>query len=73
MTHHPVSVSPDTPVEAAADLLIRHSIHSLPVVEEGGKLVGIVTASDLLRVLIGPIAEKHRVTRAAKQSPPDPA
>jgi acetoin utilization protein AcuB len=72
MTRNPVSVSPTTAVEDAADLLIRHSIHSLPVVEDGGQLVGIVTASDLLRVLIGLIAEKQRTTRAAKHESDQP-
>ena len=69
MTRSPVAVTPGTPVEEAADLLVRHSIHSLPVVEATGQLVGIVTASDLLRVLIGLMAEKHRAARAAKPAP----
>ncbi|MEO8694722.1 MAG: CBS domain-containing protein [Acidimicrobiales bacterium] len=30
------------------DLMIEHSIHSVPVLDAGGKLVGIVTSSDLV-------------------------
>jgi acetoin utilization protein AcuB len=50
MSAHPFSVRPSTPVEKAAHLLIANKIGSLPVVEDG-KLVGIITASDMLRAL----------------------
>jgi len=50
MSTHPFSVDPSTPVEKAAHLLMTNKIGSLPVVEDG-KLVGIITATDMLRVL----------------------
>jgi CBS domain-containing protein len=43
-----VSVSPQCSPERAAELMLRHRIGFLPVVENG-RLVGIVTESDLLR------------------------
>lgn len=46
----PFSVRPSTPVEQAAHLLVTTKIGSLPVVENG-KLVGIITASDMLHAL----------------------
>ena len=53
MTADPVSVAPETPAETAAELLIRHRVHSLPVVDgDMGKLLGIVTPTDLMRLLI---------------------
>jgi len=48
MTTPVVSVTPTTILEAAANLLVKHKIGALPVVD-GGKLVGIITATDLLR------------------------
>lgn len=42
----PIVVSPSTPVEQAARLMVEHKIGALPVVAD--RLVGIVTASDLL-------------------------
>jgi acetoin utilization protein AcuB len=50
MSTHPFTVDPSTPVEKAAHLLITNKIGGLPVVEDG-KLVGIITATDMLRVL----------------------
>jgi acetoin utilization protein AcuB len=46
MTREVVSVSPDCPLEEAASLMVKHKIGSLPVVETG-KLVGIVTETDI--------------------------
>jgi len=48
MTKPAVSVTPTTMLEEAANLLVKHKIGGLPVVEQG-KVVGIVTATDLLR------------------------
>lgn len=51
MTKVPVFIDKNYTIKEAAELLIRQSFHSLPVVEEG-KLVGIVTSKDLIRYLI---------------------
>jgi CBS domain-containing protein len=48
MTEPVVTVTPDTPVAEAIDLLVQRAIGCLPAVENG-KLVGIVTKTDLLR------------------------
>jgi acetoin utilization protein AcuB len=47
MTPHPLTVPAETPVEEAADLLKRHQIHQLPVVDETEHLVGILTDRDI--------------------------
>ena len=51
MTATPVTVSSDTRVEDAAQLLVDRKIGGLPVVD-GQTLSGIVTADDLLRALV---------------------
>jgi acetoin utilization protein AcuB len=50
MSPHPFSVHPSTSVEVAAHMLAINKVGSLPVVENGN-LVGIITATDLLRAL----------------------
>ena len=52
MTPHPFTVPPDHTVEEAAGLLLKCGISSAPVVDKEGKIVGIITRSDALRVLI---------------------
>ncbi len=47
-----VSVTPDTPIEIAARLMLDIKIGALPVIENGSdELAGIVTQSDLFEVL----------------------
>lgn len=49
MTHSVVSVSPDTPVSEIARKLIARGISAVPVLDEAGKIVGIVSEGDLMR------------------------
>jgi CBS domain-containing protein len=48
MTEHLITVGPDTPVREIAKLLLDRHISAVPVVEEGGVLVGIVSEGDLI-------------------------
>lgn len=50
MTLNPVTVSPDTPVNKLADLMVEKKFHTIPVVQNG-KLVGVVGKKDILRLL----------------------
>ena len=54
MTRNPVLCAPDLPVNEAFDLMKKERIRRLPVVEKNGKLVGIVSDKDLLRVSPSP-------------------
>lgn len=49
MTTDVITVSPDATVSHVAQLLLRHRISAVPVLEGGGKLVGIVSEGDLMR------------------------
>lgn len=51
MSSPPVTVDPDRPVRIAADLMVRHGVNRLPVVDDG-RLVGIVTRADLVRAYL---------------------
>lgn len=64
MKKNPVTVGPDTPFEEALRIGQEKKIGSFPVVENG-KLVGITTESDIVRVLtraLGIREEGSRVT-----------
>jgi CBS domain-containing protein len=49
MTRTVISVTPETTIAEAAQLLLQHRISGLPVVNSSGAVVGIVTEGDLLR------------------------
>ncbi|HED24713.1 MAG TPA: CBS domain-containing protein [Firmicutes bacterium] len=48
-----ISVKPDQSVESAATLLVEHNISRLPVIDENGTLVGIVSRRDIMNCLYG--------------------
>jgi len=47
----PVYASPEDTVEEAARIMASHNVGSVPVVDEGGRLVGIFTERDLVRLV----------------------
>jgi len=51
MTAHPICKNKDADLSDAAKLMTRHNISGLPVLDNSGKLVGIVTKSDLTRAV----------------------
>jgi len=54
MGHYPATAPADTSVAEAARLMDRHRSRFLLVTSEDGKLLGVVTARDLLRVFLRP-------------------
>ena len=51
MAKVPLSISPDTTIKEAAEILAGQTFHSLPVTENGS-LVGMLTTTDLLKYLL---------------------
>jgi acetoin utilization protein AcuB len=65
MKKNPVTVSPDTPFEEALRIGQEKKVGSFPVVDEKGRLVGITTESDIVRVMtrvLGLREEGSRIT-----------
>jgi acetoin utilization protein AcuB len=52
MTKDPVTVPYNYTVEETAAVLLKHKISGAPVVDQNGKVVGVITQTDLFRVLI---------------------
>jgi CBS domain-containing protein len=50
MSHPVIAVTPDTGIKTAAELLVDRGISALPVVDDKGGLVGIVSEADLLPI-----------------------
>ncbi len=53
MTRKVVIISTETSVSEVQRLMVGHDIGRLPVVDDNGKLVGIITRTDLLKILYG--------------------
>ena len=48
MSPHPATLSPDDSIALAAEIILSNMLHALPITTEKGKLVGMLTAHDLL-------------------------
>lgn len=60
MTRDVCTVTPDATVAAIAEILVKHDISAVPVCDQAGALLGVVTESDLIR----PFAETNELRRA---------
>ena len=69
MQTNPVSVGVDADLATAVDLMERHAVKSLPVLDHRGCVRGMVSRRDVVRVLATPdarIAGQHRARLARK-------
>jgi acetoin utilization protein AcuB len=71
MIPDPITVSPDDDIEIGAQLIYKHKIGGMPVVENK-RLVGIITESDILRAFIdmmGILTASSRIDVEMKDEP----
>lgn len=52
MTRNPYTVREDSTIKEAAQLMHDHKVGGLPVVDDNNHVIGIITESDIFRVLI---------------------
>ena len=52
MKKKPITVNENLTIEETAEILLKNRISGVPVVENGDRLVGIITQTDIFRVLI---------------------
>lgn len=48
MTPNPITVTPQTPLKEAISILVENKISGLPVIDDTGNLVGIISETDLM-------------------------
>lgn len=52
MTKKPITVTPKTDLDSAAQILLNKKIRRLPVLDENGKLVGILSRSNIVKAAL---------------------
>ena len=63
MTTDVVSVTKDTPIYEAMELLIKHEITGMPVVEDDMTLVGVISEKDCLRLFYADEEEQNKTVQ----------
>jgi acetoin utilization protein AcuB len=71
MTKDVITVTEDTPLEEAARIMADSKVGGLPVVRDG-KLVGIITETDLFKVFLELFAARQEGTRVTMLVPGEP-
>jgi len=54
------SVSPDTNQQEVAELISKYNLLAIPVIDEEGNLLGIVTIDDIIDIFLPPASRKKR-------------
>lgn len=57
MTRQPVTISPEATIGEAAKLMLEKKISGLPVVDNQNRVIGIITESDIFRMVVQAWAE----------------
>jgi CBS domain-containing protein len=52
MTRNPITISLDKTVGEAAEVMLNNKVSGLPVVGENGEVIGIITESDIFRMVV---------------------
>ena len=64
MTRKVLSVSEDTPIEEAARIMADNKIGGMPVLNKEGKVVGIITETDLFKIFLELMGARENGVRA---------
>ncbi len=64
MARNPISIDPQALVGTALDVMRTKHIRHLPVVDEAGALVGVVTDRDLRHAALAPAVQEYLSARA---------
>lgn len=52
MTREPTTISQEATISTVAEIMLEKKFSGLPVVDDAGKLVGIITESDIFRLVV---------------------
>jgi CBS domain-containing protein len=63
MTEELVTISPESSIQEATELLLDKQISGLPVVDHDGRLVGVITEFALLAMVYDQTVQHHPVSR----------
>jgi len=67
MTKHPITIDPEAPVGTALDLMRSKAVRHLPVMDDAGTLIGIITDRDLRHAALAPALDEYLSVRAHRR------
>ncbi|NOZ88843.1 MAG: CBS domain-containing protein [Crenarchaeota archaeon] len=70
MTRDPVTIRLGRSIREAARLMLQHGVSGLPVVDESGRVVGVITKTDVVRAYAERLRGKYRAQDVMYRDPP---
>jgi len=67
MTKHPITIDPEAPVGTALDIMRSKAVRHLPVMDDAGTLIGIITDRDLRHAALAPALDEYLSVRAHRR------
>jgi acetoin utilization protein AcuB len=62
MSRDPITIDPEAPLATAAAAMRERGIRHLPVVDDAGRLIGMITDRDLRGIVLAPVLEEYLST-----------
>eukprot|EP00967_Tisochrysis_lutea_P080404 scaffold110416_cov29-Tisochrysis_lutea.AAC.2 len=70
MSRNPVAVSPSSDMSSVAGLMVRRRFNHVPVIDDAGIIVGILTSPDVLRHVLLRLSDAEKSVDKAKGEAP---
>ena len=70
MTHHVLTIDPESPLEDAANLMVSRKIGGLPVVDNHNHVLGVITETDVFRAFVEMMGGGQKGLRLTLEVPP---
>jgi acetoin utilization protein AcuB len=68
MTRHPITIDPDAPLATAMAVMKKEQIRHLPVVDDTGRLLGLITDRDVRSTAFTPALLEHLPVSAQRRA-----
>jgi len=68
MTRNPITIDPESPLATAMAVMKKAGIRHLPVTDEAGQLLGIITDRDLRSAAFTPALTEHLTVRGQRRA-----
>lgn len=68
MTRNPITIDPDAPLATAMAVMKKEGIRHLPVIDDAGRLLGIITDRDLRSAAFAPALIEHLSLNAQRRA-----
>ena len=68
MTRDPITIDPEAPIGTALAVMREQRVRHLPVVDDQGQLMGIITDRDLRHAAFGPALTEYLSARARRRA-----